>query len=201
MKKILFLFVLSIISVFVSAQDAVAILDRTSAALKATGGMKVDFTIKTGDFSSKGYIKSKGNKFVLHLEENIIWFDGETLWNYVLKNEEVNITIPSQTEMSKLNPYAFLSFYKKGYKVKKGKGTAKEHEVIMEGDKTSQYKKVVIRIDKKTYYPAIIHMESAQGNFVADIQCDSYQKNQMFSDKTFQFDQKKYPDVDVIDLR
>ena len=113
MKKILFLFVLSIISVFVSAQDAVAILDRTSAALKATGGMKVDFTIKTGDFSSKGYIKSKGNKFVLHLEENIIWFDSETLWNYVLKNEEVNITIPSQTEMSKLNPYAFLSFYKK----------------------------------------------------------------------------------------
>ena len=68
-------------------------------------------------------------------------------------------------------------------------------------DKTSQYKKVVIRIDKKTYYPAIIHMESAQANFVADIQCDSYQKNQMFSDKTFQFDQKKYPDVDVIDLR
>lgn len=201
MKKILFLFILLIVSVSVSAQDAITILDRTSAALKAAGGMKVDFTIKTGKLLSQGYIKSKENKFVLHLKENIIWFDGETLWNYVQRNEEVNITIPSQAEMSKLNPYAFLSFYKKGYKVRKGKDTAKEYEIIMVGDKTSQYKKVVIRIDKNTYYPAVIQMESTQGDFVADIQCDSYQKNQEFSEKTFLFDRKAYPDVDIIDLR
>ena len=201
MKKILFLFIFSILSVFVSAQDAVTILDRASAALKAAGGMKVDFTIKTEDLLSKGYIKSKENKFVLHLEENIIWFDGETLWNYVRRNEEVNITIPSQAEMSKLNPYAFLSFYRKGYDVKKGKGTAKEHEVIMVGDKTSQYKKAVIRIDKKTYYPVLIQLESSQGDFGVEIQCKSYQKNQKFSDKTFQFDRKEYPGVDIIDLR
>ena len=37
MKKILFLFIFSILSVFVSAQDAVTILDRASAALKAAG--------------------------------------------------------------------------------------------------------------------------------------------------------------------
>lgn len=182
------------------AQDANKILDKTSATLKAAGNVKIGFTINADGNSGNGYIKLQGQKFVVNMGGTITWFDGTTMWSYIKKNEEVNITTPTPAEVGKMNPYAFLSFYKKGYKAKMGKSTNKEYEVILTGQSDSPYTNVVVRMDKNSYKPSYIQMTSAKGN-TTEIRCNSFLTNQKYNDSTFKFNKKNYPNVEVVDLR
>ena len=201
MKKILFLFSFLLMGMSaVVAQDATAILDKTSAALKAAGNVKIAFTLSTDGGSSDGYIKLRGQKFVVNMNGTTTWFDGKTMWSYVKQNDEVNVTTPSATDVAKMNPYSFLSFYKKGYTAKMGTSTAQEHEVILTGNDASHYKKVVLRVNKSTSYPSYINMTSAKG-ITTTVQCNSLQKNQKYTDATFRFNKKNYPSAEVVDLR
>ena len=201
MKRFIFTLAVFVAFMMVHAQNATKILDKTVAALKAAGDVKINFVLSMEDQSSTGYIKLKENKFVVNLDGYIIWFDGETMWNYVKSNQEVNVTNPSPTEISRINPYAFLTFYKKGYSVSLGKSTSDEYEVVLIGNESTQYKKVVVRVNKSTYFPTAIRLDSTRGPLVTDIKCTSYLKNQQYSDKTFRFVKKNFPNVEIIDLR
>lgn len=200
MKKFLFFCVCLLCFGMAKAQDATKILDKTSATLKAAGDVKVGFTLDADGNATTGYIKLQGQKFVVNLGGTITWFDGKTMWNYVKKNEEVNVTTPSDAEVAKMNPYAFLTFYKNGYTAKMGNSTSKDYEVVLTGTDSTPYKKVVLRINKSTNYPSYINTTSSKG-VVTTINCNSVQKNQKYSDSTFKFNKKNYPNAEVVDLR
>lgn len=182
------------------AQDANKVLDKTAATLKGSGNVKIGFTMTTEAGSSTGYIKLQGQRFVVNLGGTITWFDGKTMWSYVKKNEEVNVTTPSADEVARMNPYAFLTFYKKGYVAKMGGSTAKEHEVVLTGSGATAYQKVVVRVNKSSHEPTYIQMLSAKGNETT-IRCNSFVKNQKYTDATFRFNKKNYPNAEVVDLR
>lgn len=182
------------------AQDATKILDKTSAAIKSAGNVKIGFTLTADGNSGTGYIKLQGQKFVVNMAGGITWFDGTTMWNYVKKNEEVNVTTPSATEVAKMNPYSFISFYKKGYTAKMGNSTSKEYEILLTGQANSPYSKVTLRVNKSSYEPTYIHTTSAKGN-VTEIHCNSFLKKQKYNDSTFRFNKSNYPDAEVVDLR
>lgn len=184
----------------VCAQNATQLLDKSAATLRAAGNVKIGFTLEAEGGASTGYIKLQKQKFVINMGGSITWFDGKTMWTYVKSNEEVNVTTPSTDAVAKMNPYAFLSFYKKGYTAKMGKSTTKEHEVVLTGKQGSPFKKVVVRINKSTRYPSVITMTSSKGD-VTTIRCNSFLKNQKYTTATFQFNKKNYPNVEVIDLR
>ncbi|MBQ0022323.1 MAG: outer-membrane lipoprotein carrier protein LolA [Prevotellaceae bacterium] len=198
--KYAFTLMLLVSASFAYAQDATKILDKTSTALKSAGNLKIGFTLNADGNSGTGYIKLQGQKFVVNMAGTITWFDGTTMWNYVKKNEEVNVTTPSAAEIAKMNPYSFLSFYKKGYTAKMGKSTAKEYEVILTGQANNPYSKVVMRVNKNSYQPSYIQMTSSKGN-VTTINCNSFLKNQKYTEATFKFNKKNYPNVEVVDLR
>ena len=202
MKKLLFLFTLLFsFSVATNAEDyAKSVLDKAASTIKSAGDVKIGFTLSADGSSSDGYIKLKGQKFVMNVGGTITWFDGKTMWSYVKQNEEVNVTTPTATEVAKMNPYAFLSFYKKGYTAKKGNPTRKEYEVILTGNDASHYKQVVIRVNRFSDIPSYISITSQKGN-VTTINCNSFQKNQKYTDETFKFNKKNYPNVEVVDLR
>lgn len=201
MKKILLFFVYVLLCFHVTkAQDATKILDKTAATLKAAGDVKVGFTLIADDGPTVGYIKLRGQKFVLNMGRSILWFDGKTMWNYMKENDEVNVTTPSATDVAKMNPYAFLTFYKNGYTAKMGNSTSKDYEVVLTGTDSTPYKKVVLRINKSTNYPSYINTTSSKG-VVTTINCNSVQKNQKYSDSTFKFNKKNYPNAEVVDLR
>lgn len=182
------------------AQNATQLLDKSAATLRAAGNVKIGFTLEAEGGASTGYIKLQKQKFVINMGGSITWFDGKTMWTYVKSNEEVNVTTPSADAVAKMNPYAFLSFYKKGYTAKMGKSTTKEHEMVLTGKQGSPFKKVVVRINKSTRYPSVITMTSSKGD-VTTIRCNSFLKNQKYTTATFQFNKKNYPNVEVIDLR
>ena len=187
-----------------TAQEATKILYKTAATLKAAKSVKIGFTLEAdgggNTAGNTGYIKLSGQKFVVNMGGTITWFDGKTMWSYVKKNEEVNVTTPTAAEVAKMNPYAFLSFYKKGYTAKMGKSTAKEHEVVLTGSEGSAYEQVVMRVNKATNEPTYLKTTSAKG-VVTVIRCNSLVKNQKYTDATFRFNKKNYPKAEVVDLR
>ena len=187
-------------AVVMYAQNATKILDQSAATLRAAGNVKIGFTLEAEGGASTGYIKLQRQKFVINMGGSITWFDGKTMWTYVKANEEVNVSNPSADAVAKMNPYAFLSFYKKGYTAKMGKSSAKENEVVLTGKQGSPFKKVVVRINKSTKYPSVITMTSSKGA-VTTIRCNSFLKNQKYTTATFQFNKKNYPNVEVVDLR
>lgn len=200
MKRIFLIWTALLVAVLLHAQNATSVLDKSAATLRAAGNVKIGFTLEVDGGASAGYIKLQRQKFVVNVGGSITWFDGKTMWTYVKVNEEVNVTNPSADAVAKMNPYAFLSFYKKGYTVKMGKGTAKEHEVLLTGKSGSPYTNVVVRINKSTQYPTFIKMTSSKGA-VTTIRCNSFLKNQKYKDSTFQFNKKNYPDAEIVDLR
>ena len=187
-------------AVVMYAQNATKILDQSAATLRAAGNVKIGFTLEAEGGASTGYIKLQRQKFVINMGGSITWFDGKTMWTYVKANEEVNVSNPSADAVAKMNPYAFLSFYKKGYTAKMGKSSTKENEVVLTGKQGSPFKKVVVRINKSTKYPSVITMTSSKGA-VTTIRCNSFLKNQKYTTATFQFNKKNYPNVEVVDLR
>lgn len=188
------------LSLFAQAQDATRILDKSAAALKAAGSMKIDFVLDVGGGENSGYIKLQGRKFVWNMGGSTVWFDGKTMWTYVKSNDEVNVTTPSANAVAKMNPYSFLSFYKDGYTTQMGKSSAKEHEVVLTGKKAGAYKRVVLRIDKHTDLPSSITMVT-QKDETTRIRCKSIAKNQKYNESTFRFNSKYYPTAEVVDLR
>lgn len=200
MRRIFLIWTALLVAVLLHAQNATSVLDKSAATLRAAGNVKIGFTLELDGGTSTGYIKLQRQKFVVNVGGSITWFDGKTMWTYVKANEEVNVTNPSADAVAKMNPYAFLSFYKKGYTVKMGKGTAKEHEVLLTGKSGSPYTNVVVRINKSTQYPTFIKMTSSKGA-VTTIRCNSFLKNQKYKDSTFQFNKKNYPDAEIVDLR
>ena len=200
MKKIIVTWMVLVLAMMSYAQNATQLLDKSAATLRAAGNVKIGFTLEAEGGASTGYIKLQKQKFVINMGGTITWFDGKTMWTYVKANDEVNVTNPSADAVAKMNPYAFLSFYKKGYTAKMGKSTTKEHEVLLTGKSGSPFKKVVVRLNKSTKYPTVITMTSSKGD-VTTIRCNSFLKNQKYTNATFQFNKKNYPNVEVVDLR
>ena len=200
MKKIIVTWMVLVLAMMSYAQNATQLLDKSAATLRAAGNVKIGFTLEAEGGASTGYIKLQKQKFVINMGGTITWFVGKTMWTYVKANDEVNVTNPSADAVAKMNPYAFLSFYKKGYTAKMGKSTTKEHEVLLTGKSGSPFKKVVVRLNKSTKYPTVITMTSSKGD-VTTIRCNSFLKNQKYTNATFQFNKKNYPNVEVVDLR
>lgn len=183
------------------AQNAVSILDKAASVYRNAGGVKAQFMVKSDGNSATGLIMLSGQKFFCNMGGGIMtWFDGKTMWSYVVKNEEVNVTTPTGAELSRINPYAFLSMYKKDYKASMGKSTKLYYEIVLNAVSSSaSLRKVVIRISKASYHPLYIKLVSRK--VVNEITVTGYTDKQKYSDSTFRFNSKKYPKAEIIDLR
>lgn len=211
MKKFIVTLLMGICILPVMAQqnDAKEILDKTSETFRKAGGIKAEFeatVFQSGTLvgKAKGNIQAKDEKFVLNMNESVTWFDGKTQWTYMTENGEVNIMTPTQEEIQELNPYAFLSVYKGAYNYKLGKKTMWKGQPVFEIILTSANKQKIagvnLYIARKSYQPVYIEATLKDGTR-NEIAINSYQTKQNYTDATFAFDAKKYPNVEIIDLR
>ena len=183
------------------AQTATEVLDKTAEKFKAAKGVKATFTMNAGAGDTNGTIRIQGEKFTIDLAgEYVVWFDGKNMWSYLKDNDEVNVTNPNDEDLAKMNPYAFVNLYKKGYEVKMGHSTAKYYEVILKAkDKTKSLQNATLHINKVNYQPIFIDLSSPKT--FNKIKINSYQTNLNFEPSVFTFNPKKYPSAEVIDLR
>ena len=215
MKKILVLIAnLLIISNLAIAQKdkkATAILDEMSKKYQTMKSFSAAFTYGVEGTNAKltesykGDVTVKGTKFRLKMAGQEVFANGKDLYTYVKETNECNVTEFNPAEMEELSPTKIYTIYKKGYKyvfleeVKEGSQFYEIVELSPE-DKTSKVAKVQIKVDKKDKSVKSWKVWDKSGKRTV-FRVDKFSPNAPADDKIFTFDKKKYPGVEVVDLR
>ena len=197
MKKIVFVMSLLLTTALAFGQSAKSVLDKTASVVSNKSGVQANFTMSGGMGNVSGTIAVKGRKFHATTPVATMWFDGKTMWTYMKKNEEVNVTTPNETQLQKINPYNFINLYKQGYDMTMSQSD-KAYTVHLTAQKTGKIAELFITVDKKSYHPTQVKMLQGNKWTVFDI---SNLKAQAISDATFTFNAKDFPSAEVIDLR
>jgi outer membrane lipoprotein carrier protein len=220
MKKLLFLFIATALQVTVMAQcatkntdaEAKKVLDGVSKKYKSFSSVTAKFTIKSENAAGKalssktGTLSSKGSKYKVSITGQEIFCDGTTVWTYDKSANEVTITKVDNTNATITPQKLFTNFYDKDFLYKLNGEKAESGKTLQEIEmtpcnKTRPYSKVYIYIDKSgsTISKAKVIEKSTNGRLICSI--NSLTPNASVSDASFKFDQSKYPNVEVIDLR
>ena len=96
MKKICFLIAMALMSAGSFAQSAKSVLDKAASHITVKDGVKANFKMTGSMGNTSGTILIKGRKFQATTPVATVWFDGKTQWTYVKKNDEVNVTTPTE---------------------------------------------------------------------------------------------------------
>ena len=207
MKKI-FTCIMCLLSMTASAQNARQILDDTATKIKQMGDVKVNFTATsfsgtTEQAKTNGTILLQGKKMQLSTDDMKMWYNGKTQWSLMPESGEVNVSTPTEREMTSMNPYSFLNLYKKGYKMKarqtklRGKDVYEIHLTARSSNANAQ--EIYVDVAKSDYSPLCIRVR--QDNTWNRISIQSIQGNRHFNDADFEFPKSEYPNIEIIDLR
>jgi outer membrane lipoprotein-sorting protein len=210
-RNIYIIFACLLLANGISAQNAIAILDKAAAAYNTSNGLSATFAIRAYSEqqniaeSFEGKINMKGDKFTLQTPNILTWYNGSTQWVYITQAEEVNISTPTGDELQLTNPSILLNSYKKGFTaVFKGESTAPNgkaaYDVTLTPKKKSDVTKIELQIEKYSSLPAciVIQMKNGLSNtiVISDIKTGINQP-----DSFFLFNEAAYPDAEIIDLR
>jgi outer membrane lipoprotein carrier protein len=215
MKKITIIIVnLLIISSLAIAQKdkkATAILDEMSKKYQTMKSFSAAFTYGVEGTNAKmtesykGDVTVKGAKFRLKMLGQEVFTNGKELYNYTKETNECQVSDFNPAEMDALSPTKIYTIYKKGYKyvfleeVKEGSQFYEVVELSPE-DKSSKVAKVQIKIDKKDKTVKSWKVWDKSGKRTV-FRVDRFSPNATADDNLFIFDKKKYPGVEVVDLR
>lgn len=215
MKKILILTAsLLIVSSWVMAQKdkkATAILDEMSKKYQTMKSFSASFTYGVEGTNAKltesykGDVTVKGAKFRLKMLGQEVFTNGKELYSYTKETNECQVSEFNPAEMDALSPTKIYTIYKKGYKyvfVEEVKEGSQLYEVIelSPEDKGSKVAKVQIKVDKKDKSVKSWKVWDKNGKRTV-FRVDKFMPNAPADDKIFTFDKKKYPGVEVVDLR
>lgn len=213
MKKSFFATLLMFVGTYSYSQydpKALEILEAMSKKYKAIPTFEANITTGLVNESEgvkeefKGKITVKGDKFRLLLDDQEIINNGTTVWTYLPSAKEVNIDNfdPSSDDV---NPTKIFDMYKKGFKYlyladKTEGGVMCEEIDLVPEKKDPQYFKIKMMIVKKDKSIQSWTMFDKAGNrFIYTI--TKFNPNIKLDDSFFTFDPKKYPGIEVIDLR
>lgn len=166
-----------------------------SSLINESAGVKDEF---------KGKITVKGDKYRLELEDQQVYNNGTTVWTYLPANKEVNVD-NFDPKSDDLNPAKIFEMYKKGFKYlllgdKTDGGVACDEIDLVPEKKDAQYFKVKMFIAKKDKSVQSFTMFDRSGNRYK-YTIAKFTPNIKIDDAFFNFDPKKFPGVEVIDLR
>lgn len=193
------------------AQDAQAILDKAAQMYEQSNGIKANFAIHSVvpqqniSESFEGIIEMKGDKFKLETPDMITWYDGQTQWVYVMRNDEVNVSTPSGDELQLTNPAVLLRQYKKGFSVQyKGTSTTRQaksaYDITLIPKKKSDIQQIDLQIEKMSNIPAAITITD-KNKATVSIYISKWETGKNQADSFFSFNESDYPDAEIIDLR
>ena len=222
MKKFLPVFLVALLySVITMAQapkgmgksdaEAKKILDAVSAKFKTYKTVKAAFTLKVENAQGKvqgtktGTVQMKGTKYRVSITGQEIMSDGKTVWTYDKSANEVQVSTLDNSAGNLTPQKLFTNFYDKDFLYVQNedvKRNGKTYQVVelTPIDKTKPFFKVIIEVDKANNNIASTKVFEKNGNRYT-YAVSSLTPNQAMTDDVFVFDPKKFPGVEVIDLR
>lgn len=208
-KTILLLLFIPILSFGQLNDKSGEILDGVSKKTKSYNTIKIDFIFKHENEKStlnsiKGNVWVKKDKYLYTFGEQKVYCDGKTIWTFLSETNEVTISDAEEGSDDMINPAFFLDDYKKKFKTRLIRESVEKGRSIQVIDlyplKTESYHRVRLEIDKaKKQLLQFIIMEKDGNNYTYSI--NSFITNQAINDSLFVFDENKFKDVEVIDLR
>jgi outer membrane lipoprotein-sorting protein len=213
MKKVILSFFALLLTFSGFAQydpKALQILDAMSKKYKSIPSFEANISSTlTNDVEKvneefKGKITVKGDKFRLVLPEQEVINNGSTIWTYLPEAKEVNID-NYDPNSEDVNPSKIMDIYKKGFKYlylqdKTEGGVVCEEIDLVPEKKDAQYFKIKMLINKKDKSIHSWTMFDKGGNKYK-YTITKFTPNVKVDDTFFTFDPKKYPGVEVVDLR
>lgn len=207
-KSLTFIFL--ILSINLKAQDQTAdhILDQLQKETLSCKNISIKFefifenkTQKIKDIQS-GKLNIEGEKFILELNEQIIINDGESNWLYLKDLNEVQIS-EHDPEDEFMNINKTFNIYKKNYKTayiqEETKNKIKYHIIDLFPKESGSFIKKRLTINAlKNQIKEIEIFDKNGGTYSYKIL--SFLKNEDIQ-RTYFFNVKNYPDVEIIDLR
>lgn len=185
------------------------VLDAVSAKFKTFKTITAKFSLKIENASGKnlgvksGTLYMKGVKYRISVTGQEIFSDGSNVWTYDKTANEVTITKLDPGANSLTPQKLFTNFYDKDFlykyngPVKVGAKTLKEVE-LTPIDKSKPFHKVLLYIDNNSISSTKV-FEKAGNRYTYST--SSMATNTNVADAQFVFDAKKYPGVEVVDLR
>ena len=202
MKKLSIFLVLMMACLTSGAQNsslARKVLDKTAAVVGNKDGASANFSMTSKKYGSvSGTIAIKGNMFHAATSDAIVWYNGKTQWSYLKKTNEVNVNTPTEAQQMRMNPYKFITMYKKGYNMGITDKRSNYWIHLTAQNKSGAVQEFYICVNKKTYKLSQIRMR--QGSEWTDISISNF-KTKKLSNAQFTFNVKDFPSAEVIDLR
>jgi len=215
MRKLILAFLALGVFGSVSAQTdpkAKAILAEVSKKYRSYDVVKTDFTFTLDNKQAKVketqqgtlYVKAKSNKYKVAMTNQELISDGKVQWTYLKNDKEVQVSNVDPSGEA-LNPAKIFTIYEKGFKyvyTGEQKVGGKTYQMIdlSPTDIKKNIFKVRLSIDKAAKQIANIVVFEKNGNTYT-YNVKTFSPNIKVSDATFAFDAKKYPGVEVVDLR
>lgn len=214
MKKLILLFLaVSGINFGTYAQTdarAKVILAEVSKKYKGYSGVKSEFTFilespqNKAKETQQGTLYTKGNKYKVTMTDQDMISDGKSQWTYLKKDKEVQVS-DADNSADAISPAKLFTIYETGFKylyTGDQKVGAKTYQMIdlSPVDTKKSYFKIRLSIDKAAKQIASMLIFDKNGNRYT-YQVKTFTPNVQLPESTFSFDAKKYPGVEVVDLR
>lgn len=220
MKKLLLLFLALCVSSTAFSQktrgfaqnseaEASKLLEKVRNKYESYGAIKGNFTLvmknEGGKETFEGTVMQKGESFRVETKDNIMISDGSTVWAYMRKRNEVQISNVDPSDDSFMSPDKMLRIYEK----KEDFEYFFTGETIVNGvrvyqiefkptDRSSEYAKMRISINKMNSDLEQVKVFAKDGTrYTLDVDL----KNESVSNSAFTFERSKFPGVSVIDSR
>lgn len=190
---------------------AKSILDNVSKKFQSLKSVVANFMLKVQgannsvNDSKKGTVYMKGSKYKVSMDGQEIISDNKTSWTYAKDVNEVTINNVDQSSTSITPAKLFTNFYDKDFLYRLDgesteKGKVLQNIEMTPTDKSKNIFKVVVSVDKKNQNIAKMKVFEKNGNQYT-YEITNFTPNANVNDAMFTFDAKKYPGVEVVDLR
>ncbi len=194
-----------------SDAEAKKVLDAVSTKFKTFKSVKASFALKIENAAGKvqgtkaGTVMMKGVKYRVSITGQEIFCDGATIWTYDMAANEVQVSALDNSSGSITPQKLFTNFYDKDFLFMLNPDVTKAGKTyqvveLTPVDKTKPFFKVVIEVDKASKVIMSTRVFEKNGNrYLYAI--NSMATTAAIPDDSFAFNLKKYPGVEVIDLR
>ena len=181
------------------------ILDAVSAKFKTFKTVQGKFSLKVENAAGKtlgtktGTVFMKGTKYRISVTGQEIFSDGSTVWTLDKASKEVTISKIDPSANSLTPQKLFTNFYDKDFLYKLNGTTKAVNEIELTPiDKTKPFFKILLYVDKNSISTTKLFEKT--GNKYT-YSTTSLTPNGNVPDATFVYDAKKYPGVEMVDLR
>jgi outer membrane lipoprotein carrier protein len=185
--------------------QAKKILDAVSAKLRTYKNVEAKFSVKIENSAGKnlgvktGTFYLKGSKYRITATGQEVFSDGSNTWTLDKASKECSINKIDPNATTITPQKLFTNFYDKDFLYKLNGTTKGVSEIELTPlDKTKPIFKMLLYITNNAITSAKF-LEKTGNRYILSI--SNVNPNSTASDATFIFDAKKFPGVDVVDLR